>query len=551
MNIQHHGAVNGVTGSCHQLHINNQNSILIDCGLFQGAEKDGGKTSADNNHDTNDEVSNAAQLTIDFDISTVRALIVTHCHIDHVGRIPYLLAAGFRGPIYATKATAQLLPLVIEDALKVGVTRNKSIIDACLKLLKNQLIPVDYKQWQAINITNTKPANEKSASKAAENKAAAIKDATTAKIKFQMAGHILGSAYIEVEIASTQNNTNKSNHHKSTKHRIVFSGDLGAPYAPLLPAPKSPYRADTLIIESTYGDKNHQRRKERTQQLQHIIEKAVADNGVVLIPAFSIGRTQELLYELESIIFQQQRAQHQRAKQQKANQTAVSKNNQQKKQQTDQADQLATMWQNIDIIVDSPMAAKFTEQYRNFKTLWDNEAKRKLNAGRHPLNFEQLYTVNSHQEHLDTIAYLAKGRNFTNAKPAIVIAASGMCSGGRIVNYLKAFLTDSTTDVLFVGYQTQGTLGRSIQQYGPTLAQPNKQGYVYIDGSRITINAMVHTISSYSAHADQNGLINFVKRMHHKPQHIKIVHGDEDAKQALAQKYQQLLPNAKIEIPMG
>ena len=258
----------------------------------------------------------------------------------------------------------------------------------------------------------------------------------------------------------------------------------------------------------------------------------MADNGVVLIPAFSIGRTQELLYELEGIIFQQQKAQQQKA------------NNKQLKQIT-----LATMWQNIDIIVDSPMAAKFTEQYRNFKTLWDNEAKRKLNAGRHPLNFEQLYTVNSHQEHLDTIAYLAKGRNFTNAKPAIVIAASGMCSGGRIVNYLKQFLTDSTTDVLFVGYQAQGTLGRSIQQYGPTLTQPTKQGYVYIDGTRITINAIVHTISGYSAHADQNGLINFVKRMHHKPQHIKIVHGDESAKQALAQKYQQLLPNAKIEIP--
>jgi len=369
--------------------------------------------------------------------------------------------------------------------------------------------------------------NKKSA-----DKEVASKESTTAKIKFQMAGHILGSAYIEVEIveveiASNQNSTNKCNSHKSSKHRIVFSGDLGAPYAPLLPAPKSPYRADTLIIESTYGDKNHQRRKARSQQLQHIIEKAVADNGVVLIPAFSIGRTQELLYELEGIIFQQQKA----------------------NQQTTQAHQVATMWQNIDIIVDSPMAAKFTEQYRNFKTLWDNEAKGKLNAGRHPLNFEQLYTVNSHQEHLDTIAYLAKGRNFTNTKPAIVIAASGMCSGGRIVNYLKEFLTNSTTDVLFVGYQAQGTLGRSIQQYGPTLAQPNKQGYVYIDGTRIPINAIVHTISGYSAHADQNGLVNFVKRMHHKPQHIKIVHGDESAKQALAQKYQQLLPNVKVEIP--
>jgi len=486
MNIQHHGAVNGVTGSCHQLHIDNKHSLLIDCGLFQGAEQ--GKNNNDDNNDEN--------LSIDFDISTVQALIVTHCHIDHVGRIPYLLAAGFRGAIYATEATAALLPLVIEDALKVGVTRNKSIIDACLKLLKRQIVSLPYKQWHKINLEN---------------------NGIETKIKFQIAGHILGSAYVEIEL-----NTPES---QNRKHRIVFSGDLGAPYAPLLPAPKSPYRADTLIIESTYGDKNHQHRKNRTKQLQSIIEKAVADNGVVLIPAFSIGRTQELLYELEKIIHQQQKYLHK------------------------QAHNKASMWQNIDIIVDSPMAAKFTEQYKHFKTLWDNEAKRVLSAGRHPLNFEQLYTVNSHQEHLNTIEYLAKARHFSNPNPAIVIAASGMCSGGRIVNYLKQFLSDSTADVLFVGYQAQGTLGRDIQHYGAPSTVSGKQGYVFIDGKKVKIKANIHSISGYSAHADQNGLINFVKRMRHKPSHIKIVHGDNDAKQALAEKYQQLLPNAKIEIP--
>lgn len=477
MNIQHHGAVNGVTGSCHQLNIDAQNAILIDCGLFQGADK--GKNSESDNSEEH--------LTIEFDISSVQALIVTHCHIDHVGRIPYLLAAGFRGPIYATEATAALLPLVIEDALKVGVTRNKSIISACLKLLKRQLVPLKYKQWQPIKLVNSEKIT---------------------KIKLQMAGHILGSAYVEIELKSLFSSD------KNSKHRVVFSGDLGAPYAPLLPAPKSPYRADTLVIESTYGDKNHQHRKERTKQLQQIIEKAVTDNGVVLIPAFSIGRTQELLYELEKIIYQQKKSE---------------------------------MWKNIDIIVDSPMAAKFTEQYKNFKKLWDKEAKREIKSGRHPLNFEQLYTVDSHQEHMQTIEYLVKSRSFSNVKPAIVIAASGMCSGGRIVNYLKQFLNDNTADVLFVGYQAQGTLGRNIQRFGATLAA--KQGYVFIEGKRIDIKAKVHTISGYSAHADQNGLINFVKRMRHQPKHIKIVHGDESAKQSLAEKYQKMLPSAKIEIP--
>ena len=479
MRIQHHGAVNGVTGSCHQLHIDNHNSVLIDCGLFQGTEKV--------NSNSNDI---EAHLAIDFDISTVKALIVTHCHIDHVGRIPYLLAAGFKGPIYATTATAALLPLVIEDALKVGVTRNKSIISACLKLLNNQLVPLDYKKWHPVEL---------------------LKNHAKAKIKFQMAGHILGSAYVEIDmVLATVTGQITA---KPTKNRVVFSGDLGAPYAPLLPAPKSPYRADTLVIESTYGDKNHQNRKVRTKSLQIIIEKAVQDNGVVLIPAFSIGRTQELLYELEQIIHKQ-------------------------KQKPKYS---SSFWHNIDIIVDSPMAAKFTQQYNNFKELWDKEAKRELSSGRHPLSFEQLYTVNSHQEHLQTVEYLAK-RN----KPAIVIAASGMCSGGWILNYLKQFLQDKTTDILFVGYQAKGTLGRDIQQYG---AKGNKPGgYVYIDGKKITVNANAETISGYSAHADQKDLINFVKRMRIKPKHILIVHGDDEAKASLKEQYQLLLPDALIEI---
>jgi len=484
MKIQHHGAVNGVTGSCHQLHIDEQNSILIDCGLFQGKEQEN-KNGSENSED---------HLTIEFDISTVRALIVTHCHIDHVGRIPYLLAAGFRGPIYATSATAALLPLVIEDALKVGVTRNKSIINACLKLLNNQLIALNYKKWQSLSLEHS------TISVHPDREGVEAKKTVTAKLKFQMAGHILGSAYVEIDI-----------NEQTKKHRVVFSGDLGAPYTPLLPSPKSPYRADTLVIESTYGDKNHQSRKDRTKRLQKVIERAVSDNGVILIPAFSIGRTQELLYELEQIIHK------------KAN---------------------SPLWQNIDIIIDSPMAAKFTEYYKNFQNLWDAEAKRKLTSGRHPLSFEQLYTVDSHQEHIQTVAYLAK-RN----KPAIIIAASGMCTGGRIVNYLKQFLNDKTADILFVGYQAQGSLGRDIQKYGTTTkSKLNNTGYVFIDGKRIYINAGVHTISGYSAHADQNGLINFVKRMRHKPKHIKIVHGDEYAKEALAKEYQQLLPNAKIEI---
>ena len=448
MKIIHHGAVSGVTGSCHQLIIDNENSLLVDCGLFQGAET-AGKEQDD-------------LLNIEFDIKTVKALLVTHCHIDHVGRIPYLLAAGFNGSIICTEATAMLLPLVIEDALKVGVTRNRSIINACLKMLKKQLVALPYKQWFQVDLLGK----------------------VKTKIKFQPAGHILGSAYIEIDI-KTQGENSK---------RIVFSGDLGATYSPLLASPKSPYKADIVVIESTYGDKNHQGRKERAKSLQKVLEKAVADNGIVIIPAFSIGRTQELLYELELIVA--------RAKYKK----------------------LA----DIEVIVDSPMAAKFTGYYRQFQTLWDKEAKRRVKQGRQPLNFDSLYTVDTHQEHLQTIEYLAK-RN----KPAIVIAASGMCSGGRVVNYLKRFINEPSADVLFVGYQARGTLGRDIQKYGP------RGGYVYIDGEKLTVKAGIHTISGYSAHADQSNLVNFIKRIRHQPEKVIIVHGDENAKKVFAEKLKQ------------
>ncbi|WP_299807081.1 MBL fold metallo-hydrolase RNA specificity domain-containing protein [uncultured Shewanella sp.] len=487
MQIIHHGAVDGVTGSCHQLDINEQSSILIDCGLFQGAET-AGKTAAE-------------QLKIEFDLTHITSLIITHCHIDHVGRIPYLLAAGFDGPIYATKATTELLPLVIEDALKVGVTRNQQLISLYLKRLQQLIKPIDYGQWFTLDVNNSESGFKQ------------------AKARFNIAGHILGSAYVEIEL-SNPSLTNKiagsDNSHNchdadainnNDSHLVVFSGDLGASNTPLLPSPKSPFRADTLVIESTYGNKNHLNREHRAESLRQVIEKSVSDNGVVLIPAFSIGRTQELLYELEQIIFNQQHD---------------------------------PMWKSIEIIIDSPMAANFTEQYIEYKSLWDSEAKAVLAQQRHPLDFSQLYTIDSHQDHLAVVNYLS-----SRQKPAIVIAASGMCTGGRVINYLQRFLPESTADILFVGYQAEGTTGRDIQTYGPT------GGYVYLEGERIDIRAGVRTISGYSAHADQQDLINFVKNIKHKPKHIRIVHGDAEAKQTLADKYRQLMPECEIMIPTG
>jgi len=449
--IKHHGAVNGVTGSCHELFVANDDSVLIDCGMFQGAE-------ASHLED--------GSLAIDFPVENVKALIVTHCHIDHVGRIPYLLAAGFDGPIYATEATARLLPLVIEDAIKVGISRDRKLIEKVIKRLSFLLKPIPYNQWFE------------------------IPGLVDFKGRFKMAGHILGSAYIECKVA---------------KKMVVFSGDLGAPYSPLLAAPKSPYKADVLVIESTYGDKNHEGRKQRRLNLKQVVESCLANAGTVLIPAFSIGRTQELLYEIEEIIHRHKGD-----------------------------------WENLDVIVDSPMAAKFTKHYRALKSLWDKEATRKVSSGRHPLAFEQLLTVDSHYDHGRVVNHLKQ-----SGRPAIVIAASGMCTGGRMVNYLKALLPDPKTDVLFVGYQAQGTPGRDIQKYGP------RGGYVYLDGNRVDIKAGVHTMSGYSAHAGQKDLINFVKRMRWMPSEIRIVHGDNEAKQALQRELQKIVPEGNVWVPNG
>ena len=464
LQFTHHGAVRGVTGSCHRLSLPDAQAVLIDCGLFQGAE-------------TSPDGASASQLEIDFPIDTVRTLVVTHVHIDHVGRIPYLLAAGFRGPIYCSQASAQLLPLVLEDALEVGFTRNRALIGKFLALLKDRTVPLPYKHWQTV-----------------------IAGSPGLRVRLHPAGHILGSAFVEFDATQAG----------QPAQRVVFSGDLGAPYTPLLPAPKPPMRADVLVLESTYGDRVHDSRKTRRQRLQALCEHAFGNGGTVLVPAFSIGRTQELLYELEEIIHRH------------ANRRAAP----------------GLAWGDVQIVVDSPLAADFTAGYARLKDHWDAEARRKLAAGRHPLAFDQVTTVADHAAHLQMVQGLAR-----SGRPAIVIAASGMCSGGRIVNYLKAMLGDPRHDVLFCGYQAAGTAGRAIQQHGP------RGGWVDLDGQRITIRAQVHTLAGYSAHADQQDLLHFIGRMRQPPRQVRLVHGDEGAKQALAALIRQRHPGTEVVVP--
>jgi len=441
--VVHHGAVQGVTGSAHEWVVSESASVLIDCGLFQG--RDVGPAGA-----------SASDLSIDFDISRIQAVVLTHVHIDHVGRLPWLFAAGYDGPVFCSEPSARLLPIVLEDAFKLGISRQPDRVEAFLTLLEQRLVAVPYEKWQPL------PLAEESAF-----------------IQLLPAGHILGSASVSCR--------------DSQGHVTVFSGDLGARLAPILRSAQSPYRADCLVLESTYGDRLHEGRAARSARLERALVRAMEDRGTLLIPAFSIGRTQELLYELEGLIHKHR----------------------------DKAINPDLDWDALPIILDSPLASRFTRVYRELDAFWDVEARERLGEGRNPLGFEQLLTVDDHGAHLRMVRHLAE-----SARPAVVIAASGMCAGGRIMNYLKAMLGDARHNLLFVGYQAWGTPGRTIQQQG-------QGGEVELDGERYPISLPVTSISGYSAHGDQQDLLDFVGGMQEFPTEVRVVHGDDHAKAGL------------------
>jgi metallo-beta-lactamase family protein len=428
MQVIHHGALDGVTGSCHQLMLDSSRSLLIDCGLFQGDDAKGRDDA------------------IEFSLNGIEGLIVTHIHIDHVGRIPYLVAAGFNGPIYCSPPTAKLLPLTLEDAMRVGVTRNRRLIEQFLKDLKQKLHPLAYNKWHKI---------------------------AGAEVRLKTAGHVLGSAIVEVERKG---------------ERFVFSGDLGSRNQPLLNEPQSPERADLLVLECTYGNRIHEGRDYRIQHLEDILCHTMKNSGVTIIPAFSVGRTQELLFELNEIFGRVEKRCG------------------------------CELLDKVSVIVDSPLANRFTKLYDELRDYWSDEAKHVLTYDDQPLVFNNLIEINEQDDHRDSIRDL-KDRQL----PAIVIAAGGMCAGGRVVNYLKAFIGEPSTDIVFVGFQAIGTPGRYIQD----------SEWVRLDGQRYDIRAAVHTLNGYSAHADQADLLKFVEGMQERPKAIRLVHGEAPAKSVL------------------
>ena len=434
-NIIHLGGENCVTGSCHLLQTENLN-IMVDCGLSQG---------------------NDSQLPMkDWPVnpSEIDFLFLTHAHIDHIGKLPELIEGGFNGEIICTHPTKVLLLPMLDDAMGFSERADREIG----KLKK----AIDALSWGF-----------------EYNETFSLKNGISFKLK--NAGHILGSSFIRIESASPE-------------WSVIFSGDIGAVNTPILPDPETPESCDFLILESTYGDRFHEERTERIRWLGKILTRAVADGGKIFIPAFALGRTQELIYEMDRLFSDSEYEQ-----------------------------EFPDLYQNekIPVFLDSPLGLEITKIYSTLSDFWDKEARSIFYKGDHPIDFNHLYAVENYREHKKLMEM---------SGPAIILAGSGMCSGGRIIEHLENGLEFPENDIFFVGYQSKGTIGRDIQKYGN-----RPDGYVYINGSKVEINAEIHNLSGYSAHADQKGLVEWVNSMSEKPGKIKLVHGDSQARHVLAE----------------
>ena len=455
MKVTFLGATKTVTGSNFLVEAAGK-KFLVDCGMYQGKAEDEWENSAPFAYDVHD---------IDF-------MLLTHAHIDHSGRIPKLYKEGYRNPIYATKATCELCSIMLPDS---GHIQEMEIEWKNRKRVRKGLDPEPplYTAEEA-----TKCLEVFSPIKYDE----IIDISDKIHVRFNDAGHMLGSAIIEIW-AEEDGKTTKA----------LFTGDLGNNDIPLLSSPTMIDDADYLVMESTYGGRLHNRNDDKAEMFLNIVSETLDKGGTVVIPSFAVGRTQEILYELNNL----------------------------KDIRTDEEfrKKYETLMR-VPVYVDSPLAISATQIFKDNMDIFDEETQKIMRRGDNPLEFPGLQFTKTAEE--------SKELNEKN-ESSIIISASGMCEVGRIKHHLKHNLWNPNSTILFVGYQAPGTLGRKIVDGAKK---------VKIFGEEIAVNARIEYIEGYSGHADQEWLLNFVYSFLRKPKTIFLVHGEPEGQVILKQKLQ-------------
>lgn len=452
MKIKFCGAAAGVTGSCHLLSTENH-KILLDCGQFQG-----GKAQDALNEEP-----------FPFDPAEIECVVLSHAHIDHCGRLPLLVKRGFKGAIYCTDATADLLEVMLKDS---GFIHEK---EAEWQSRKNER--AGRKPVEPLYTVKDSEETLKYVRPVMYDQLFEINDEM--KVVFNDAGHILGSAIIELWTAEDDN-----------VYKTVFSGDLGVLDRPILRDPTIIKKADYVIMESTYGNRLHPENATSIEQLLDIVIKTTRRGGTVVIPSFAVGRTQELIYEFNRFYLER----------------------------PEYKDEL----EKLTVYIDSPMATSATEVFRRNAQVFDEETKAYILKGDNPLDFPNLRFTRSTAE--------SQALNM-DRKPKIIISASGMCEAGRIRHHLKHNLWDSRNSIVFVGYQAEGTLGRM-------LVEGAKE--VKLFGEPIMVGAEIYNLEGFSGHADQKGLLDWLGGFQKEPKHIFLVHGETQSKIDFAAKVKEV-----------
>ena len=453
MKITFLGATKMVTGSNFLVEAAGK-KFLVDCGMFQGKA----------------EVEEENYRDFDYNPADIDFMLLTHAHIDHSGRIPKLYKEGFKGPIYAQKATCDLCGIMLPDSGHIqemeAEWKNKK------RLRKGQEVrePL-YTVEDAVNCLEIfVPVKYDEIIQVDEN----------IFVRFNDAGHMLGSSIIEVWVKEGTEET-----------KTVFSGDIGNNDIPLLSAPTMIDNCDYLVMESTYGSRLHMKNDQKAEMFLDIVSETIDNGGTVVIPSFAVGRTQEILYELDKI---------------------------KDKRDDEEFRRKYKTLMKVPVYVDSPLAISATEVFRKNTDLFEDEVKEKMEQGDNPLEFPGLKFTQTAEE--------SKALN-ESKEPSIIISASGMCDVGRIKHHLKHNIWNPKSTILFVGYQAPGTLGYSIV---------NGAKKVTIFGEEFAVNARIEYIEGYSGHADQEWLMNFIYSFISKPKHIFLVHGEEDSEDVLKDK---------------